>query len=273
MDVPFTPFQQFQELNEHLLNQPYTRQHVRMYRNGTSANLNIIRTDRNNLIINGHQSPTSEQLRNLNREMASYMRARKRADRILKGLVVNVIPEEAGRMKRGGSFSMNSERETTDGNLRMFGGAVNVNEYLNDKWKIPEGNEEKNPAIHDPIDYNDFDLDEEDEDEEEEYWDYPYRFTNEFYRSVEHIWDLIWENKNEEALRLYLSSDIRTIWREDYQRLLSDKRQGMILDRDEKYWINQLKNMIIDIKRELKFYVNNKRRREEEEEEEHKSKK
>jgi len=102
MNVPFTPYQQFIELNQNLLHQPYTEPNVRMYLNGLNANLNLIVTDRNQLLHLGHLSPISPQLRHLNEEMASYMKEKGRAEKIYRTLRTHIIPEGGRRRLKGG---------------------------------------------------------------------------------------------------------------------------------------------------------------------------
>jgi hypothetical protein len=130
MNVPFTPFQQFEELNQHLLNPPYTEPNVRLYRNGTSDNLNLIVTERNQLLHLGHLSPTSPQLRHLNEEMASYMKARGRADKIYKLFQTHIIPQ-GGRLKGGMPIVYQPEEVRFVNELEQIEGLILFVEFEN----------------------------------------------------------------------------------------------------------------------------------------------
>jgi hypothetical protein len=130
MNVPFTPFQQFEELNQHLLNPPYTEPNVRLYRNGTSDNLNLIVTERNQLLHLGHLSPTSPQLRHLNEEMASYMKARGRADKIYKRFQTHIIPQ-GGRLKGGMPIVYQPEEVRFVNELEQIEGLILFVEFEN----------------------------------------------------------------------------------------------------------------------------------------------
>ena len=113
--VPPTPFQQFQQLNLHLLTNP-TEPNVRMYINGVRANLNILQREANTLERQGHLHASSPQLRQVNNEIVRYMEARREAERIYKGLRTNIIPT-------GGIVLFSREREHFN-NIRKVGGMV-----------------------------------------------------------------------------------------------------------------------------------------------------
>lgn len=119
-NVPPTPFQQFQQLNGHLLNQPYNENDLRFYAQGVLANINLINRDRNVLLNAGHYSSTNQNLHNLNQELISYNNAKAELFRIVKGLRINIIPQGGSR-----GFSMNSERENFN-NIRMIGGKLRL---------------------------------------------------------------------------------------------------------------------------------------------------
>ena len=228
--VPPTPFQQFQQLNLHLLTNP-TEPNVRMYINGIRANLNILSRQVNLLERQGHLHGSSPQLRQINNEIVRYMEARREAERIYKGLRTNIIPTGAG-------FSR--EREHFN-NIRKVGGRIYIPK------EPPFSKEKRDPALESESD--------------EETWDFPYRFTDEFVDRVEEIYELINDNGDyERARELFQQHQIGTIFREDMIRLQNDMRNGMDLDVNDENFIRDLRGMVEGIIQELRQHFGKRKR-------------
>lgn len=162
------------------------------------------------------------------------------------GIQINIPPDILQRYdellellsRSGAGFSR--ERETTNGNLRQIGGKV----Y-----------HPRKPSLS-----NDTKIDHALESDEED-WGFPYRFTDEFVDRVEEIYDLINDNGDyEQARDLFQQYQIGTIFREDYQRLRNDMRDGMDLDGDDETFIKDLKDRVEGIIQEFKQHFGKRMR-------------